>query len=120
MATYNLPDLRHSQQSGAGTVTVPAGETWIIKNASARYRHTLGATSEGVTITATINSNAAIVYDSFTQKSGAAGLGEYYVGKPIFCSTMIFKAGDSIQLTVLGSPSVAILDIYYYILESDF
>jgi hypothetical protein len=120
MATYDLPNLRHTQQSGAGTITVPANKTWVIKTATARVNHTLGPTSEGVTVTATINSNAAVVYDVLIQNRTGGALGAYNVGQPIFSSTIILKAGDTLALAVVGSPSVATLDVYYYILEDDF
>ena len=39
MANIDLPDLRRAQLTSAGTITVPANETWIIKTANVKIEN---------------------------------------------------------------------------------
>lgn len=124
MSTIPIPNLRHTSLSAAGTIIVPANETWIIKSANAQMRHSRGNTVESMTITATIDSNSGVVwYDKVEIDrtfGGAPYMGMTGIGGPIFGSTMTLKTGDTLVLTKVGSPSITKLEIYYYIFESDF
>jgi hypothetical protein len=113
----NVPTLRHTSLSAAGTITVPAGQTWVVKSANADFLARGITAHDRASITASINGNSAPLWNSSAYGTGAIGL--YRYGIPILSSTIIMKAGDTIQLSIdLGAPTIA-LSVYYYILEQD-
>lgn len=124
MANINLPDLRHIGLTAAGTITVPANETWIIKTANARLVQSLAADAEvEMIITVTINGNSGIVWHLELQKRISGGgdrLGMFGGGGPIFSSSIILKTNDTLVLAKVGTPDHTELDVFYYILETDF
>jgi hypothetical protein len=124
MANLNLPSLRNTNITSNGTITVPAGETWVVKTANIYVDFINGAGTRSASVTATINGNSNIIWRSTLYNGATAGITNWSYGMeqggPLFSSSVVMEAGDTLSLTISGTTNSQTLSIYYYILEEDF
>ena len=118
-ATIAIPDLVVTTQ----TLTVPVGETWIVKIATAAYLDTGGTTGARIySVDAVIGGNSYTNIWEVHYK-GTTLVTSYTIASQIFDSSILLNAGDTITINIDSALTVNLsyfLEIGYWILEQDF
>ncbi|NIU83406.1 MAG: hypothetical protein GWN64_07985 [Candidatus Thorarchaeota archaeon] len=104
-----VPPYRYTNLTSAGNVTVPVGETWVVKLVCSQFVKTSGVETHNIRI-----STNGVVSNNLCVTTAGYSFAYTYITR-----SFILHAGDYIQWLASGGSGTRLLQVGYWILEQD-